>query len=86
VIDRALMMAQNGRITDADLRLAASTAELATAPVDLETGSVDEAETLRRILARFAGNQSRAAKAMGIARSTLIAKIKRYGIGRPQKD
>jgi DNA-binding NtrC family response regulator len=37
-------------------------------------------------LARFGGNQSRAARALGIARSTLIARMDRHGIRRPRKD
>jgi DNA-binding protein Fis len=36
-------------------------------------------------LARSAGNQSVAAKALGVSRRTLIRRIEEYGIGRPRK-
>jgi transcriptional regulator with PAS, ATPase and Fis domain len=91
VIDRALVLSQQGEITAADLQLVrpgdgdgAVGAAPSRDPARDETAS-DEAEALRELLARFAGNQSRAAKALGIARSTLIARMERFGIPRPRK-
>jgi DNA-binding NtrC family response regulator len=48
-------------------------------------GSVDDRDYVMRVLAEHAGNQSRAAKALGIARSTLIARLEAWGIPRPRK-
>jgi transcriptional regulator with PAS, ATPase and Fis domain len=87
VIDRALVMARDERIRATDLQLGrdAGAAEMREAPLAGDEGGTDEAEELRQLLARFAGNQSRAAKALGIARSTLIARMERFGIPRPRK-
>ena len=37
-------------------------------------------------MAECGGNQTRAAKKLGMARGTLIERLKRYGIKRPQVD
>ncbi len=64
--------------------LAAAPTEMArpTAPL----GAVeDERERILRVLAECAGSQTRAAKVLGIARSTLIARLDEYGVPRPRK-
>ncbi len=51
--------------------------------------SPSEAAEKRRILelmAEHGGNQTRVAKKLGVARGTLIERLKRYGIKRPQVD
>ena len=45
----------------------------------------EEKEKILRVLAEHAGNQTQAAKALGIARSTLIARLESYGVPRPRK-
>ena len=45
----------------------------------------DERERILRVLAECGGNQSRAAKALGIARSTLVLRLNDYQIPRPRK-
>jgi transcriptional regulator with PAS, ATPase and Fis domain len=97
VIDRALVLVQDGAIRARDLQLGApgeaalaapatfSTPAAASPAAASATGDSDEAAELKELLARFAGNQSRAAKALGIARSTLIARMERFGIPRPRK-
>jgi len=44
-----------------------------------------EREHILRVLQECAGNQSRAAKVLGIARSTLVARLDSYGVPRPRK-
>ena len=50
-------------------------------------GSADERAERRKVIvvmAEVGGNQTRAAKKLGMARGTLIERLKRYGIKRPQ--
>jgi two-component system NtrC family response regulator len=60
------------------------------APNDEPTGLVlSEGEERQRILdalERSAGNQTVAARLLKISRSTLVIRLKRYGIRRPQAD
>ncbi len=51
--------------------------------------SEEERAERRKIIAVMAecgGNQTRAAKKLGMARGTLIERLKRYGIKRPQTE
>jgi transcriptional regulator with PAS, ATPase and Fis domain len=48
-------------------------------------GTDPERERILGVLAECGGNQSRAAKALGISRTTLVARLNDYGIPRPRK-
>lgn len=52
------------------------------APADVQPNAARD--ELVAALDQFAGNQTRAAKSLGISRQTLIERIKKYGIPRPQ--
>ena len=45
----------------------------------------DERERILATLAACAGNQSRAARELGISRKVLLARLDRYGVRRPRK-
>ena len=45
----------------------------------------DEKTRILRVLSECAGSQTRAAKVLGIARSTLIARLDEYNVPRPRK-
>ena len=80
VLRRAAMLA-GGPIRVEDLRLAPS-----SAPADRTAPDVDrtylelEREILARTITRHGGNKRAAAQALGIPKSTLCDKAKRYGI------
>ena len=54
-------------------------------PTSPMNAAEDEKERILRVLAECAGSQTRAAKVLGIARSTLIARLDEYGVPRPRK-
>jgi two-component system response regulator AtoC len=92
VIDRALVLCRDGVIEQSDLGLQpprdfAGRRDSSVVFVgDNAVALPPEADELVQTLARFAGNQSRAARALGVARSTLIARMERYGLVRPRKS
>jgi DNA-binding NtrC family response regulator len=77
-IEGAVLMAATNTIRPNDLGLAAP----ATRAPQIEDMSIEEVETLliRKALARYGGNVSRAAEALGLSRSALYRRIQRYGI------
>ncbi len=46
----------------------------------------DEGARIVRLLREHGGNQSKTARALGVSRGTLIARLEKYGIPRPQKN
>jgi two-component system response regulator AtoC len=101
VVERAVLLCQSTRVTVEDLGLAparpaatpqaASGARPSGAPPAPPSGSLrDDVEAVEKqrildALEQCAGNQSRAAKLLGIGRRTLIDKLDAYGLPRPRK-
>jgi two-component system response regulator AtoC len=60
-----------------------------TAGIDVRSNRAavapDERHRVVDALSRFAGNQSGAARSLGISRNTLIARLEKYGLARPRK-
>jgi len=77
-VERAVLMAQGDTIRSADLGLRAGP----EGPARLEEMSLEEVECLliKKALARFDGNVSRAADALGLSRSALYRRLQRFGL------
>ena len=78
VIERAVLMAQDSQIKPADLALR-SGREMSPR---LEDMSIEEVEAflIKKALARYNGNVSHAANALGLSRSALYRRLQRYGM------
>jgi DNA-binding NtrC family response regulator len=77
-VERAVLMARGPRIQVADLGLQA--ADGAVAPLEEMSLEDVEAVLIKKALARFDGNVSRAAEALGLSRSALYRRLQRYGL------
>jgi DNA-binding NtrC family response regulator len=77
-VERAVLMAQGDSIRAADLGLRAGR----EGPPRLEEMSLEDVEALliKKALARFNGNVSHAANALGLSRSALYRRLQRYGL------
>ncbi|HKQ61380.1 MAG TPA: sigma-54 dependent transcriptional regulator [Candidatus Polarisedimenticolaceae bacterium] len=77
-IERAVLMAPGEQIRSADLALRAGE----SGPPRLEELSLEEVEAflIRKALAKFGGNVSHAAQALGLSRSALYRRLQRYGL------
>ncbi len=77
---RASILADSTTIRAAHLGLSEHQSALAPRPTSTAAPSIraSEIDTIRRALDATGGNRSRAARQLGIARSTLLEKIKRY--------
>src|SRR6476619_5875395 len=77
-VERAVLMAQGDSIRAVDLGLRAGR----EGPPRLEEMSLEDVEALliKKALARFSGNVSHAANALGLSRSALYRRLQRYGL------
>jgi len=78
VIERAVLMAQDTQIKPADLALRSAR----EGSPRLEDMSIEEVEAflIKKALARYGGNVSHAANALGLSRSALYRRLQRYGL------
>jgi DNA-binding NtrC family response regulator len=88
-IQRAVVMAENGELTGHDfsfLRRAAEPEAGAETPSGLSRWEQAERTNILGELARQMGNKTKAARELGIAKSTLFEKLKKYGIRTAEFD
>ena len=83
VVERLVVLAGSEPVTLSVLAQAQRQGLVAPAPLP-DSPAVDERTQIISALAQCGGNQSRAARILGIARNTLIARIKQYELGRPR--
>ena len=78
VVERAVLMAQDNLIQPGDLALRSPSA----GPVRVEDMSLEEVEAflVKKALARYNGNVSHAASALGLSRSALYRRLERFGL------
>lgn len=78
VVERAVLMAGDNVVRLADLALRS----VQTGPAKLEDMSLEEVEAflIRKALARYDGNVSHAASALGLSRSALYRRLQRYNL------
>ncbi len=92
VIERALVICEGSEIGTAHLpveklrlrRMPPAPADATPAPALAAQGDDDERRRIAEAMVEFGGNQTRVAATLGMARGTLIARLERYGIRRPQ--
>jgi len=77
-VERSVLMAQGSQVRASDLALRAAR----EGTPRLEDMSLEEVEAflIKKALARYQGNVSQAAGALGLSRSALYRRIQRYGI------
>jgi DNA-binding NtrC family response regulator len=78
VVERAVLMAQDNLIRLQDLALRTGR----EAPARIEEMSLEDVEAflIKKALARYDGNVSHAANALGLSRSALYRRLQRYGL------
>ena len=79
VVERAVLLAQGDMVHTSDLGLRAAGRD---GPVRLEEMSLEEVESflIKKALARYDGNVSDTAEALGLSRSALYRRFQKYGL------
>ncbi|HWO17436.1 MAG TPA: sigma 54-interacting transcriptional regulator [Kofleriaceae bacterium] len=84
VVERAVLFSERGHVTARVLADGGLQAEALAAAEGADTGRGAERDRVVAALEACGGNQSQAARKLGIARNTLIARMRKYGLQRPR--
>ena len=89
MIERALLLCPGGVIgvehLPADQTGGAPCEPRSTGPASFSPDGQGERERIRAALERSAGNQTAAARMLGIARRTMVNRMNKFGFPRPRK-
>ncbi len=85
VVERAVLLAEDELVTVHVLRACGLSQETLSLPA-FTADEKSERDRVISALAECGGNQSRAARMLGISRNTLIARIRQYGLVRPHRQ
>jgi DNA-binding NtrC family response regulator len=80
VIERAVILTDTQEVDTQALPMELLGGEIKVGKGELETLAGIEKEHIERVLSSSGGNKSEAARILGISRSTLIEKLKKYGV------
>jgi len=83
IVEGAVMLADGDLVTSRVLETAGLPAN---APPPGGSAEATERDRVIAALTECGGNQSRAARRLGISRNTLIARIRKYGLARPRRQ
>jgi transcriptional regulator with GAF, ATPase, and Fis domain len=93
VIERAVVLAEGETVTAADLpvdlqngRASAGRKSLRDSQFSADDNPLVERQNLIDALAKCGGNKARAARMLGLARSTYFSKLKKHGLADPEGD
>src|SRR5262249_28253919 len=83
-LERAAILCEGGLITAAHLSLHARTRSTAQAPQASTDLNVVERQTIEQVMRECGGNKSQAAKRLGLSRTQLYVRLRKYDLERPQ--
>lgn len=80
VIERAVIMSDSDKLCPEDLNLKAKTSTTETTEIDSYNLDEVEKNIIKKVLTRYGGNISKAAKELGLTRTSLYRRLEKHGL------